>query len=104
MFKIGDIIRLNQNSVSYKVKEIDMITNSLPRYKLSDGEFEFWEYCIGWEKLISPKDILKDGKILTYDKYNCEKFFYEIYTILYESKIYYLKEINYEIKEFKELK
>lgn len=113
MFEIGDTIYLSPNSIKYTVKEIDNITGPIPKYKLADQEeFEFWDYCIGWEKAIQSEEVLKKGEILIKDEFfevlhdweDEFDFAIQIRIIKYENHIYYCKLINDILKEFKELK
>lgn len=112
MFNIGDIVRFNLSSVSYEIKEIDTISSPLPRYKLADGEFEFWDYCFGWEKVVSVEEIINCGEELVKEKYTKTihnwgddfDFEVEIKIIKYDTHIYYCKMINNDISYFKELK
>lgn len=110
LFNIGDIVRFNLSSVSYEIKEIDTISSPLPRYKLADGEFEFWDYCFGWEKVISLEEVLENGKVLTDDAWfkmveeEWKEVVVRIRTFSYKSHIYYCKTINNDLEEFKELK
>lgn len=108
MFKVGDIICKDESSVPYTVKEIDNITTSIPKYKLVQGNFSFWDYCIGWKKVVAPDEGLRYGEILTDDigfgepKGICTDYI-RIRTISYDNRIFYHKTVNGEVVEFKEL-
>lgn len=111
MFKIGDIICKDETSVPYTVAEIDEVSGPIPKYKLEDGNFSFfsfWDYCIGWKKLVTKDEVLNKGKLLTYDSFNenhpwDSNVYTEISTILYDNRIFYIKQVDYEVVEFKEL-
>ena len=111
-FKIGDIICKDEVSVPYTVENIDCVSSPIPKYKLAQGDFCFWNYCVGWKKLITPDDVLRYGVILTDDNLYCELQTEDdfknykcvrIRTISYESRIFYHKMVNGEVVEFKEL-
>ena len=113
-FDIGDIICKDESSVPYTITEIDEVSGPLPKYKLTQGDFSFWDYCIGWKKLVTPDDTLRYGEILTNDEFECdildstgfqiaETNYYRIRIIRYESRIFYHKMVNGEVVEFKEL-
>lgn len=111
-FNIGDIICKDESSVPYTVTEIDEVSGPLPKYKLTQGDFSFWDYYIGWKKLVTPDDALRYGEILTDDNLYCELQaedgfedyrYVRIRTIRYESYIFYHKMMNGEFVEFKEL-
>lgn len=112
MFNIGDIICKDESSVPYTVGEIDIISGPMPKYKLTQGDFSFWDYCIGWKKLVTPDDALRYGVVLTNDELYCEMtgadWFSDygcvrIRTISYDNRIFYHKMMNGEVVEFKEL-
>lgn len=106
-FDIGDIICKDETSVPYTVAEIDSITGPMPKYKLAQGDFSFWDYCIGWKKLATPDEALRYGEVLTDDmNYVCKAegdLDIRIRTIRYDSRIFYYKMVNGEVVEFKEL-
>ena len=113
-FNVGDIICKDETSVPYTVTEIDALTCTMPKYKLTQGDFSFWDYCIGWKKLVTPDDALRYGEVLTDDEFECdildytgfqiaETNYHRIRTIRYEYRIFYHKMINGEVVEFKEL-
>ena len=106
MFNIGDIICKDETSVPYTVEDIDALTCTMPKYKLTQGDFSFWDYCIGWKKLVTPEDALRYGKILTDDEFVEHGIIYRpirIRTISYDNRIFYHKMVNGEVVEFKEL-
>lgn len=111
-FNIGDIICKDEASIPYIVAEIDSITGTMPKYKLVQGNFSFWDYCIGWKKLATPDEALRYGEVLTDDKVYCEVVgadwfsdceYARIRTISYDNRIFYHKMMNGEVVEFKEL-
>ena len=106
-FDIGDIICKDETSVPYTVEDIDIISGPMPKYKLVEGNFKFWDYCIGWKKLVTPDDALRYGDVLTDDmNYVCRAegdLDIRIRTIRYDSRIFYHKMVNGEVVEFKEL-
>lgn len=111
-FDIGDIICKNETSVLYTVEDIDVISGPMPKYKLAQGDFSFWDYCIGWKKLATPDDVLRYGVVLTDDELYCETtgadwfsdyVYIRIRTIAYDNRIFYHKMVNGEVVEFKEL-
>lgn len=106
-FNIGDIICKDYTSVPYTVEDIDVISGSMPKYKLTQGNFSFWDYCIGWKKLATPDEALRYGEVLTDDmNYVCRAegdLDIRIRTIRYEYRIFYHKMVNGEVVEFKEL-
>lgn len=110
MFNIGDIVRCNPSSFSYRIKEVDKVSGPIPKYKLSDGEFEFWDYCFGWEKIVGPEEVLENGEVLTDDSWfkmvedEWREVIVRIRTFSYKSHIYYCKTTNNILEEFKELK
>lgn len=110
-FKIGDIICKDEVSVPYTVENIDYVSSSIPKYRLVQGDFSFWDYCAGWKKLVTPDDALRYGEVLTDDmvfgkpkgKSVLDIDWIRIRTILYESRIFYHKMVDGEVVEFKEL-
>lgn len=110
-FNIGDIICKDETSVPYTVAEIDSITGPMPKYKLAQGDFSFWDYCIGWKKLATPDEALRYGEVLTNDmvfgkpngKSVLDMDWIRIRTISYDNRIFYHKMVNGEVVEFKEL-
>ena len=109
MFNIGDIIYKNESSVPYTVQDIDYVSGPMPKYKLVEGDFSFWDYCIGWKKLATSDDVLRYGNILTDDNLFVVEFcpkkekYTRIRTISYDNRIFYHKMVNGEVVEFKEL-
>ena len=106
-FNVGDIICKDETSVPCTVTEIDTLTCIMPKYKLTQGDFSFWDYCIGWKKLVTPDDVLRYGEVLT-DDMNCVcraegDLDIRIRTIRYEYRIFYHKMVNGEVVKFKEL-
>ena len=112
MFNIGDVIYKDESSVPYTVEDIDTVTGPMPKYKLVEGNFKFWDYCIGWKKLVSPDEALRYGEVLTNDELYCEMTgadwfsdygYIIIRTISYDNRIFYHKMVNGEVVEFKGL-
>ena len=109
MFNIGDIICKDETSVPYTVEEIDIISGPMPKYKLRQGDFSFWDYCLGWKKLVTSDDVLRYGDVLTDDNLYIIEFcpkkenYTRIRTISYDNRIFYHKMVNGEVVEFKEL-
>lgn len=113
-FDIGDIICKDESSVPYAVNEIDEVSGPMPKYKLTQGDFSFWDYCIGWKKLVTPDDVLRYGEVLTDESILIDQYYIinelpqevryvRIRTIRYEYRIFYHKMVNGEVVEFKEL-
>ena len=113
-FNVGDIICKDKTSVPYTVEDIDVVSSIIPKYKLVEGNFKFWDYCIGWKKLVTPDDALRYGEVLTDDEFKCdildytgfqiaETNYHRIRTIQYDNRIFYHKMVNGEVVEFKEL-
>lgn len=108
-FKVGDKIRPRGSGSDYlEVLQIDSVTHPLPHYLVQDSMGAFWDYCIGWEKQISPDDVLRYGEILTDDIIHNfgnrgEVIWTRIKTIRYEDHVYYHKMVDGEVEEFKEL-
>ena len=108
MFDIGDIVYKDE-SRHYTVNDIDTATSPMPKYKLTQGNFSFWDYCIGWKKLVTSDEALRYGEVLTDDNwfcFNCDdakEDFVRIRTISYDNRIFYHKMVNGEVVEFKEL-
>ena len=116
-FKVGDKVKRPDMDELYKIMEIDEISAIIPKYKVSkikDNLEEFWDYCIGWKKLMAPDDVLRYGEILIDDNimedildetgYNIsDTNIIRIRIIRYESRIFYHKMINGGVVEFKEL-
>lgn len=108
-FNVGDIICKDETSVPYTVEDIDVVTSIIPKYKLVEGDFSFWDYCIGWKKLATSDDVLRCGKILTDDNLFVMEFcpkkakYTRIRTVSYDNRIFYHKMVNGEVVEFKEL-
>lgn len=106
-FNVGDIICKDETSVPYTVAEIDFVTGPMSKYKLVQGNFSFWDYCIGWKKLATPDEALRYGEVLTDDmNYVCRAegdLDIRIRTIRYDNRIFYHKMVNGEVVEFKEL-
>lgn len=109
MFNIGDIICKDESSVPYIVEDIDVISGPMPKYKLVDGNFKFWDYCIGWKKVVTEDEVLRYGNVLTDDNLYTIEFcpkkenYIRIRTISYDNRIFYHKMANGEVIEFKEL-
>lgn len=106
MFNVGDIICKDETSVPYTVEDIDVVSDSMPKYKLIEGNFKFWDYCIGWKKLVTPDEALRYGEVLTDDSYYVDGLnggSHRIRTISYDNRIFYHKMVNGEVVEFKEL-
>lgn len=110
-FKIGDIICKDEVSVPYTVENIDYVSSSIPKYRLVQGDFSFWDYCAGWKKLATPDETLRYGEVLTDDmvfgapksKSVLDMDWIRIRTISYDNRIFYHKMVNGEVAEFKEL-
>ena len=111
MFNIGDIICKDETSVPYTVTDIDEVSGTVIKYELTQGDFSFWDYCIGWKKLVTSDEALRYGEVLTDDDlyYEIKKhvtvchIYKRIRTIRYDSRIFYHKMVNGEVVEFKEL-
>ena len=111
MFNIGDVICKDESSVPYTVEDIDVISGPMPKYKLIQGDFSFWDYCIGWKKLVTADDVLRYGEVLTNDmvfdglkgKSVLDIDWIRIRTISYDNRIFYHKMANGEVVKFKEL-
>ena len=108
MFNIGDVICKDESSVPYTVEDIDYVSGPMPKYKLFQDDFCFWDYCIGWKKVVTADEVLNKGKLLTYDSFNenhpwDSNVYTEISTILYDNRIFYIKQVDYEVVDFKEL-
>ena len=106
MFNVGDIICKDETSVPYTVEDIDVVSGPMPKYKLIEGNFKFWDYCIGWKKLVTPDEALRYGEVLTDDSYYVDGLnggSHRIRTISYDNRIFYHKMVNGEVVEFKEL-
>ena len=102
-FNVGDIICKDESSVPYTVTDIDEVSEPVIKYELTQGNFKFWDCCIGWKKLVTPDEALRYGEVLTDDRYTLDVWHYRIRTIRYESRIFYHKMVNGEVVEFKEL-
>lgn len=114
MFYFGDKVYHKDKEYIWTVEDID-VDGPIPRYKLVQGEWSFWDYCVGWEKLVTPDEALKYGKVLTDDLFEKKIIddsgwdlikidYIRIRTIIYDNCIFYYKTINEEPVEFKELK
>lgn len=103
-FNVGDIICKDETSVPYTVADIDEVSGPVIKYELTQGNFIFWDYCIGWKKLVAPDDVLRYGEILTDDMFSDGVgWHYRIRTISYDNRIFYHKMVNGEVAKFKEL-
>ena len=113
-FDIGDIVCKDETSVPYTVTDIDEVSGPVIKYELTQGNFIFWDYCIGWKKLVTPDEALRYGEVLTDDEFECdildytgfqtaETNYHRIRTIRYEYRIFYHKMVNDEVVKFKEL-
>ena len=106
-FNIGDIICKDETSVPYTVTDIDEISGPVIKYELTQGNFIFWDYCIGWKKFLTIDDVLRYGEVLTDDNFRVHNTprdnYVRIRTIRYEYRIFYHKMVNGEVVEFKEL-
>ena len=106
-FNIGDIICKDETSVPYTVTDIDEISGPVIKYELTQGNFIFWDYCIGWKKFLTIDDVLRYGEVLTDDNFRAHNIprddYVRIRTIRYEYRIFYHKMVNGEVVEFKEL-
>ena len=107
-FDIGDRIRLSTHpdALIFKVLKVDELTQTVPQYYIEreiDG-IKVWDYCLGWEQVIEPDDVLRYGEVLTDDMYVLDGYWhYRIRTIRYESRIFYHKMVDGEVVEFKKL-
>lgn len=107
-FDIGDkVYRIKYPNQIYTIIEKNTDgPGHFPWYTLTDGKEEWDTLCIDYKKVFSKDNLLKDGEILTKDIYilnDFEGWWVMIYTIRYEGHIFYLKKVNDEITEFKEL-
>ena len=111
-FNVGDIICKDESSVPYTITEIDEVSVPMSKYKLTQGDFSFWDYCLGWKKLVTLDDALRYGEILTDDELYCNILgagwfsdygYIRIRTIRYDERIFYHKMVDGEVVEFKEL-
>ena len=108
-FKIGDKVKSPDMDELYEIIEVDEISESIPKYKvtrLKDNLKTFWDYCIDWIKFVSPDDSLRYGHILTDDIYYVDGLnggSHRIRIIRYDNRIFYHKMVNGEVVEFKEL-
>ena len=111
MFNIGDkVFNPETPNKIYKVIDVNTVTSYIPNYTLldEDGETEWESYCIKWHKVVTEDEVLKKGRLLTYDSFNenhlwDSNVFTEISTIQYDNRIFYIKQVDYEVVEFKEL-
>lgn len=107
MFNVGDTVYEKDKNRPWVIEEIDLFANPIPKYKLVQGEWSFWDYCVGWKKLVLPDEALKYGEILTDDMFYVSKptgdLDIRIRIILYDNCLYYFKMINGDIIKFKEL-
>ena len=113
-FDIGDIVCKDETSVPYTVTDIDEVSGPVIKYELTQGNFIFWDCCIGWKKLVTPDEALRYGEVLTDNEFECdildytgfqiaETNYHRIRTIRYEYRIFYHKMVNGEVVKFKEL-
>lgn len=113
-FNIGDIICKDESSVPYTVTDIDEVSGPVIKYELTQGNFIFWDYCLGWKKFVAADESLRYGEVLTDDMFEkriiddsgwdlIRTDYVRIRTISYDNRIFYHKMVNGEVVEFKEL-
>lgn len=111
MFKVGDKIYTHPSNIVYTVLEVDYISEPIPKYKITNDQVIFWDYCFGWQKVIVPNEILTYGEILIDEQMlvpQGEIFIgcfdsIKIKIIRYDHHIFYFKLINNKIVKFKKL-
>lgn len=100
-FNVGDVVKKSPNANEFKIVEVDELCDPLYRYKLSDGDsLCFWDYCLGWQKVVQADEVQRYGKILTDDIINYSDC-HRIKTIAYDDRIYYIHMKNGKIVIFK---
>lgn len=111
-FNVGDRIKNSNFPYIYTVRKIDKKNGQY--YIVSNDGFSVWSSCIGYEKVSILDEVLRYGKVLTDDEFECdilddtgfqiaETNYYRIRTIRYDNRIFYHKMVNGEVVEFKEL-
>lgn len=114
MFNIGDVIYKDESSVPYTVEDIDYVSGPMPKYKVFQDDFYFWDYCIGWKKVVTEDEVLRYGNVLTDETILIDQYYIingslnkieyiRIRNISYDNRIFYHKMVNGEVVEFKEL-
>ena len=101
-FNIGDTVYRDGSNLPYLVIDIDDLSESIIKYKLAQGKYNFWTYGFGYNKQPTSEDCLRYGNILTDDNFYQENYI-RIRTISYDDRIFYHKMVNGEVVEFKEL-
>lgn len=90
------------------------LLGAMPKYKVWNGERAIWYYEAQLKKVVEPIDVLRYGEVLTDDEFEkrivddsgwdlVRVDYIRIRTICYESAIYYMKMVDGEVIEFKEL-
>ena len=110
MFNIGDkVYSVWEPEKIGIIKSIDAISYPEPKYTVvyPDGS-EYANYGACFKLVIDVDDVLENGEILTWDSFNenhswVSNEYTEIYTIRHESHIFYVKKVDFEVVEFKEL-
>lgn len=109
-FNIGDeVVSIWEPDKVGTIKSIDTMSYPEPKYTVvyPDGD-EYANYGACFKLIVSKDDVLKKGDVLTYDYFNenhpwDSNVYTEIYTIRYESRIFYVKIVDFAVVEFKEL-
>lgn len=111
-FNIGDeVVSIWEPDKIGVVKSIDTMSYPEPKYTVvyPDGN-EYANYGACFELVVSVDDVLEKGEILVEDYFmspctwdNLYPDCTEIKVIRYESHIYYVKEVDTKVAEFKEL-
>lgn len=101
-FKIGDKVVINSTDVKGKVINKDTLTKPVPIYYvlLENGEIEKY-FPQALKRHVEVDELLSSGVVLTEDIFKDNAT--TIRTIRYESVIFYVKEVNNQIIEIKEL-
>lgn len=109
MFNIGDKVFNPENpNKIYTIIDVNIIIKYIPKYTLldEDGETEWENYCLKWYKVVTDKEVIKYGNILTDDSYYIDSLnggSHRIRILSYDNRIFYHKMVNGEVVEFKEL-
>ena len=114
-FKIGDLVRIDGHDGVFVITGVDCFSSPIVKYKLDRSyENKYWVYEINLKRYVPYSEILDSGvnlvdesfygidASLAHLKNNMQ--WNEIKIMSYKENIYYIKMVNDEIVEFKEIR
>lgn len=101
-FKVGDKVVINSTDIKGKIINKDTLTKPVPIYYVlfENGEIEKY-FPQALKRYVEVAELLSSGVVLTEDIFKDNATI--IRTIRYETVIFYVKEVDNQIIEVKEL-